>query len=56
MDFGKRNTEHEYRERLKRSGVLLNDIRIENGVYAPLDRLTFGSYVNEVGITDDERE
>ena len=56
VDFGKRNTEHEYREKLKRSGVLLNNLRIENGVYAPLDKLTFGSYVNEDGITDEERE
>lgn len=56
VDFGKRNTENEYREQLKRSGVLLKNIRIENGVTAPLERLTFGSYVNEVGLTDEERE
>ena len=56
VDFGKRNTEQEYRELLKRSGVLLKNIRIENGVTKPLEKLTFGSYVNEVGITEEERE
>ena len=32
IDFGKRNTEYEYREMLRNSGILLKDIRIENGV------------------------
>ena len=32
VDFGKRNTESEYREMLKRSGIILRNIRLENGV------------------------
>jgi hypothetical protein len=55
VDFGKRNTEREYRENLMESGVLLNDIRVENGVSDDWNKtLTFGSYVNEPGITPEE--
>ena len=57
VDFGKRNTEQDYRERLKGSGVVLENIRLETGVETSESRdLTFGSYVNEVGISDQERE
>lgn len=56
VDFGRRNTEREYRDMLKNSGVILNDIRIENGVSDGLKYLTFGSYVNESGITEDEHD
>lgn len=54
VDFGKRNTEREYRQMLKQSGVLLKNIRVENGVTQTLNELTFGSYVNEPGITEEE--
>lgn len=56
VDFGKRNSEKAYREKLRKSGVILNNIRIENGIVETLNRLTFGSYVNEAGITEDERD
>ena len=56
VDFGRRNTDHEYRENLKRSGVLLRNIRIDNGISEPPERLTFGSYVNEDGISDEVRK
>lgn len=39
---------------LKSSGVVLKDIRISNGLVEDLGMLTFGSYVNETGITEDE--
>lgn len=54
VDFGRRSTEREYREMLKKSGVILNDIRIENGVSEGLKHLTFGAYVNEDGISNEE--
>ena len=56
VDFGKRNSEYEYRKKLKESGVLLSGIRIENGISDEPDNLTFGAYVNEPGISSDERE
>ena len=34
--------------------MVLKDIRVENEVQKPLNTLTFGSYVNEVGIGQDE--
>ena len=55
VDFGRRNAEDSYRQMLKRSGILLRNIRVENQVSAPLNHLTFGSYVNEVGITESQR-
>lgn len=58
VDFGKRNSQQDYREMLKKSGVVLHDIRLENGVakQAKIKRLTFGSYVNEYGISEEERD
>ena len=56
VDFGKRNSAKEYREKLKKSGITINNIRIDNGVTEQMNQLTFGSYVNEYGITEDERE
>ena len=56
VDFGKRDTEKAYQETLKRSGVLLKNIRIVNGVYDLTTNLTFGTYVNEPGITDKQRD
>lgn len=55
VDFGRRNSERGYREMLKQSGVVLKDIRIDNGVSDPKNKaLTFGSYVNEPGISEEE--
>ena len=56
VDFGKRNTEQDYRAKLMRSGVLLSNIRVENGYVETNGNLTFGSYLNEPGITEDEHE
>lgn len=58
MDFGKRNTEKDYREMLKRSGIMLRGIRIETGVSQTdtKEHLTFGSYVNEPGISQKEHD
>ena len=55
VDFGKRSTEREYRELLKKSGVILKDIRIDNDATSPFQNLTFGSYVNEDGISEKEK-
>ena len=54
LDFVKRNSDSTYRASLRRSGVLIQNLRIENGVDEPLQLLTFGSYVNEDGITEEE--
>ena len=56
VDFGKRESEKAYREMLKKSGVLLKNIRIVNGVSEDADNLTFGTYVNEPGITEEQHE
>ena len=56
VDFGKRNTEQDYREKLKASGVLLNNIRVESEKDKSPKRLTFGSYVNETGLSDVQRK
>ena len=55
VDYIKRNSDQEYREALKNSGVRLSNIRIENGMVKEPEHLTFGSYVNEYGISEDER-
>jgi hypothetical protein len=55
VDFGKRNTEHEYRNTLRRSGFLLSNFRIERDEVEMKDNLTFGDYVNEEGLSEDER-
>jgi hypothetical protein len=56
VDFGKRNSEHEYRNRLKRSGFLLSNFRVEQDEVERKDNLTFGDYVNEAGISSYERD
>jgi hypothetical protein len=56
VDFNKRDVEKEYKERLLTSGVMLRDIRIDNGVQDSAKRLTFGQYVNEDGIDAETRE
>ena len=56
VDFGKRNTEQDYRKRLKHSGVVLSNIRIDNGSGKTNDNLTFGSYVNEAGISEEDHK
>ena len=53
VDFAKRDGEKEYREMLKKSGVLLKDIRISTGASTPT-QLTFGSYLNEPGLPQEE--
>ena len=52
VDFGKRDTEKEDAEGLKKAGVVLKNIRLENGVSDDIVQLTFGSYVNEDGIDE----
>lgn len=41
---------------LKNSGIALRNIRIENGVSDNSENLTFGSYVNEIGISESEHQ
>lgn len=54
VDYAKRNTVEEYRQNLVNSGILISNIRISNGV-SNKDNLTFGSYVNEDGLDENER-
>ena len=56
VDFSRRNNEKEYQDLLKKSGITLMDIRIDNNVIGTKRQLTFADYVNEVGITEEERE
>lgn len=56
VDFSRRNNEKEYQDFLKKSGITLMDIRIDNNVIDTKRQLTFADYVNEVGITEEERE
>lgn len=56
VEFNKRNTEKEYQELLHKSGITLSDIRLENNVLPVKRQLTFADYVNEQGITSEERE
>lgn len=55
VDFSRRNNEREYQDLLKKSGITLMDIRIDNDVMPTKRQLTFADYVNEVGISDVER-
>ena len=55
VDYAMRSGSDEYVQKLKNSGVLLRNIRLENGINAPSDQLTFGSYINEDGISDKEK-
>ena len=55
VDFGKRNTEDEYRNALRRSGVVLRNIRLEPpNQNSSLRELTFSDYLNENGVEDEE--
>ncbi len=56
IDFGLRNTTYGYRQMLRNSGVVIKNIRIENGVFSEQPFLTFGSYVNESGISEEEHD
>ena len=51
VDFGKRNSEFDYRQKLIGTGVLLSNFRIEDEVVDTNENLTFGSYVNEPDIS-----
>lgn len=51
VDFARRNSEVEYADLLRESGVIVSDVCMENGVVEELPHLTFGSYVNEAGIS-----
>ena len=55
VDFARRSNEKEYQDLLKDSGITLMDIRIENDVVEAKRQLTFSDYVNEIGISEDER-
>lgn len=56
VDYGKRNNEQEYRKNLKEAGVSILDLRIVgDGSSESPTQLTFGSYVNEDGITEEEK-
>ena len=56
VDFTRRNNESDYRACLKSSGITLMDIRVDNDVIGTKRQLTFADYVNEVGISEQERE
>ena len=57
IDFGKRNAELEYRNNLRKSGVVLRNIRLESPNEDMANQeLTFADYLNEDGIEDSERE
>ena len=50
IDYNRRNSDHDYRSHLIHSGIVLNDILVDDG-NVQQNNLTFGSYVNEDGIT-----
>lgn len=54
VDFAKRASATEYQDMLKASGVVVSDIWIDNGLERK-EQLTFADYVNEEGLTKDER-
>ena len=56
VDFSRRNNEKGYQDLLKNSGITLMDMRIDNDVVETKRQLTFADYVNEVGISEDERD
>jgi hypothetical protein len=56
VDFSRRNTEKEYQDLLKKTGISLKDIRIDNDIVETKRQLTFSDYVNEVGISKDEHD
>ena len=56
VDFSRRNNEKDYQGLLKQSGITLMDVRIDNDVMETKRQLTFADYVNETGVSDEERE
>ena len=56
VEFNKRNTEKEYQDLLRASGITLNDIRLDSEVVPVKRQLTFADYVNEDGISSEERD
>lgn len=56
VEFNKRNTEKDYQDLLRGSGITLNDIRLDSEVVPVKRQLTFADYVNEDGISSEERE
>jgi hypothetical protein len=54
VDFWRRNFEQDYRNALRNSGVILRGIRIDNGMQAAADHLTFGVYLNEIGLSKED--
>ena len=55
IDYNRRNSDHDYRSHLIHSGIVLNDIWVDDG-NVQQNNLTFGSYVNEDGITQEEHD
>ena len=53
VDFAKRNAEVEYANRLRQSGIVLKDIRLDTGLKDTPIQLTFADYVND---SESERE
>ena len=53
VDFAKRNSEVEYANRLRQSGIVLKDIRLDTGLKDTPIQLTFADYVND---SESERE
>ena len=51
VDYNKRNSDHDYRSHLIHSGIVLNNIWIDDGLGKQHENLTFGSYLNEDGIS-----
>ena len=56
VDFNKRSNEKVYQQMLKDAGVTISNIRVENDFGVCEGDLTFGSYVNEPGISETEHE
>lgn len=54
VDYQKRMIDEQYANALKNSGVVLNNIRIENKIIHIPEHLTWGAYINEYGITQEE--
>lgn len=55
LDYNRRDTDNGYAQQLRGSGIVLKDIWIDNGS-PQMENLTFGSYVNEDGISSEERD
>ncbi len=59
VDFGRRNSDSTYQDQLRNTGVVIRNIRVvgkgTDDSYLSRRHLTFGDYVNEDGISEDER-